>query len=75
MLVRLQRFHSGQLGQQFLRLVDQSGQALRADVGSAMAVRQTQQRHFLHRPIAIDALGYLRFSRHVRSPFDELAPS
>ena len=38
-LVRLQRFGAGQFGQQLLRLVDQNGQALRANVSCTIAMR------------------------------------
>jgi hypothetical protein len=40
MLVRLQRVGSGQFVQQLLGLVDQNGQALRADVSGAVTMRQ-----------------------------------
>jgi len=65
MLVRLQRFGPWQFAQQLLGLMDQNGQALRADVGRAVAMGQRQQRHFGYRPFAIDALGGLCFDRHV----------
>jgi hypothetical protein len=59
MLVRLQRLGPRQFIQQLLGLVDQNGQALRTDVSGAVAMRQTQQRHFLRSSVTADAMSSL----------------
>jgi len=56
-LVWLQGFSARQFSQQLLRLVDENGQALRANVSRAVTMHQAQQRHFLDRSFAIDTVG------------------
>jgi len=57
MFVPLQFFSAGQQAHQFLRLVDQNGKMLRADVVFLLLVLQLQQRNFLAGFLADQAAG------------------